>query len=67
MSQVRVTYDPVSSLFFGAVLCSRHQSSKYLLFQWYDAITIADIIVHLFCVVVDGEALWATEDGDANK
>ena len=30
-------------------------------------IIIADIIVHLFCVVLNGEALWATEDGDAKK
>ena len=51
---------------FSALIIS-HQNTSYSRTQWYDAIIIADIIVHLFCVVVDAEALWATEDGDANE
>ena len=49
---------------FSALVIS-HQNTSFSRTQ-YDAIILADIVVHLFCVVVDGEALWATEDGDAN-
>ena len=50
---------------FSALVIS-HQNTSFSRTQ-YDAIILADIIVHLFCVVVDGEALWATEEMLINR